>query len=65
MLDILASYYAMQFQGNFMIQTQENGKKTHIGPDLGPLSPNSDHNFFFFKTWLCLLLDVMISYHHV
>ena len=23
-----------------MIQTQENGKKTHFGHDLGPLGPN-------------------------
>ena len=32
-----------------MIQTQENGKKLHFGPDLGPLRPNSGRQFFFFK----------------
>ena len=31
-----------------MAKTQENGKKSHIGPDLGPLSSNSDCIFFFF-----------------
>ena len=30
-----------------MIQTQENVKKPHFGPDLGPLGPNSDRQFFF------------------
>ena len=31
-----------------MIQTQENGKKTHFGSNLGPFDPNSDCHFFFF-----------------
>ena len=30
-----------------MIQTQENGKKTHFGPNFGPMVPNSGRNFFF------------------
>ena len=38
----------MQFQGNLMIQTQENGKKRHFGSNLGPLGPNSGRQFFFF-----------------
>ena len=29
-----------------MTQTQENSKKTHFGPDLGPLDPNSGLQFF-------------------
>ena len=32
-----------------MVQTQENGKKNHFGPDLGLLEPNSSHWFFFFS----------------
>ena len=36
---IVASYNYMQFQGKLMIQTQENGKKPHFCPDLGPLGP--------------------------
>ena len=32
MLDIVASYHCMQFQGKLMIQTQENGKKPHFRP---------------------------------
>ena len=38
-----------------MIQTQENGKKPHFGPDLGPLGP----------FWLRQSLDNTASYHHV
>ena len=29
-----------------MIQTQENGKKTHFGPDFGPLGPNFSRQTF-------------------
>ena len=59
MLDIFASYHCMQFQWKIMIQTQENGEKTHFGPNLMLL--------FFSKIWLCQSQDViiMVSYHHV
>ena len=41
MLGIVASYHRIQFQGKFMVQTQENDKKlTHFGPHFGPLDPN-------------------------
>ena len=30
-----------------MIQSRENGKKLYLGPDLGPLGPNSGQIFFF------------------
>ena len=33
----------MQFQGKLMIQTQENDKEPHFGPNLGSLDPNSSH----------------------
>ena len=33
-----------------MIQTQENSEKPHFRSDLGPLSPNSGHQFFFQKS---------------
>ena len=45
---IVASYHCIQFQGNLMIQTQENGKKPHFGPDLNSLGPNLGQHFFFF-----------------
>ena len=48
-----------------MIQTQENGEKPCLGPDLGTLGPNSGHQFFFLKIWLRQSLDIMVSYHHV
>ena len=66
MLDIVASYHRIQFQGKLMAKTQENGKKSHIGPDLGPLSSNSDCIFFFpQKIWLSHRLDIMVSYYYV
>ena len=37
MLDIVASYHRIQFQGNLMIQTQQNGKKPNFGTDLSPM----------------------------
>ena len=36
MLSVVASYHRIRFQGKLMIETQENGKKLHFGPDLGP-----------------------------
>ena len=42
-----------------MIQTRENLKKPHFGPNLGH-PPNS-----FFKIWFRKLLDIMASYYHV
>ena len=32
-----------------MIQTQENGEKTHFRSHIGSLGPNSGRNFFFFS----------------
>ena len=46
------------------IQTKENGKKTHFVPDLGPLSPNLGHSFFF-EIRLCQSEGIMVSYHHI
>ena len=47
MLDILASYHCMQFQGKLMNQTPENGKKPFLGPNFGSFSPNLDPKYFF------------------
>ena len=49
MLDIVASYHCIQFQGKRMIQIQENGKIPHSGPNSGPLGPNSDGQYVFIK----------------
>ena len=66
MLDIVASYHCIQFQGKQMIQTQENGEKPYFGPDLGLLGQNSGRHFFFLsKIWLRQSLYIMVSYHHV
>ena len=47
MLDIVASYHCMQFQGKLIIQTHENGAKSHFGPDLGLLVPKLGHKLIF------------------
>ena len=65
MLDIVTSYYRMQFQGKPMIQTQENGKKPHFGPDLVPFNPSSGRQFFSQKIWLRHSVDIMVRYQHV
>ena len=47
MLDIVANYHCLQFQGKYMIQTEENGEETHFGPDFRPIGPNSGRQVFF------------------
>ena len=47
MLDIVATSYWMQFQGNLMIQTRENGEKPHFGSHLDPWAKNQASKFFF------------------
>ena len=50
----------MHVQGKLLIQTQENGKKPHVGSDLGLLGPNSGcKHFFFFKN----LASSVTRYH--
>ena len=44
------------------IQTQENSKKPHFGPDLGPLSANSRHLFFYeTSTWELLQATIQCN----
>ena len=50
MLDIVASYHRIQFQGKRMIQTQENDKKPYFGPDFGLLNPKTGRQIFLYKT---------------
>ena len=65
MLDIVANYHYIQFQGKSMTQTQENGEKPHFGPDSDTLDPNSGRQFVVSKIWFGQSLDIMVSYHHV
>ena len=63
MLDIVASYHWMQFQGKLMNQTWENGKKpTIFGFDFGA---NLGHQNFVSNIWFYQSLDIMVWYHHV
>ena len=48
MLDIVANYHCMQFQGKLMNQTWRNRKKTSFESDFDPFSPNSGCQFFCF-----------------
>ena len=52
MLDIVANYHCMQFQGKHMIQTHAHGEIFHFGPNLDPLDPNSSRQLFFQKSGL-------------
>ena len=65
MLDIVASYHCMQFQGKLMNQIWENSKKPYFEPDFGPFVPNLRHHFFLKKIWLRHSLYIMVSYHHI
>ena len=64
-LDIVLSYHLIQFKGKLMIQTSENGKKSNLGPDFGPLWPKFGHQNFFFvffsSTIFYTLLQTIIA----
>ena len=62
MLDIIASYHCMQFQGKQMKQTWENDS---FSPNFGPFGPNMAPQKVFPKIWLRQSLDIQTSYHHV
>ena len=62
MLDIVASYHCMQFQGKLIIQSQEDGEKPHFGSNLGPSGPNSGHILFFFF-FFQNLVSLITRYH--
>ena len=47
MLDIVASYRGMQFQGKLMNQTWENGEKPNFESNFGSFGPNLGPKFFF------------------
>ena len=48
MLDIVASYHCMQFQGKLMKQTWENSKKPNFGINFGPLPLDQIRSQSFF-----------------
>ena len=47
MLDIVASYHCMQFQGKLTNQTWENGKKPSFVTDFDTCGPNLGPKYFF------------------
>ena len=59
MLEIVASYRCIQFQGKLINQTWENGKKPSFRPHLAQIRTN---NFFSSKTWLHQSLDIMVNH---
>ena len=62
LLDFVASYHCMQFQGKLINQIWENGRKPSFGPNFGPKFGLLN---FLSKIWLRQSLDVMVSYHHI
>ena len=47
LLNIVSSYYRMQFKVKLMIEAGENDKKPNFGPDFGSFPPKlSSQNFF-------------------
>ena len=62
MLDNVASYHCVQFQGKLLTRIWENGKKPSFIPNFGP---NSSRQNVFSKIWLRQSLNIMVSYHHV
>ena len=63
MLDIVASYHCMQFQGKLTNQTWENGKKPSFVADFDTCGPNLGPNFFLYRFYLNYYLDIVASYH--
>ena len=63
MLNIVASYHCMQFQGKLMNQTWENVKKPSFGPNFGPFGPNLGPKTFFRGIYLSKMLHIVASYH--
>ena len=47
MLEIVANYHRMSFQGKRMIQTHENGEKSYFEPDSCSWGPNLSRQIFF------------------
>ena len=46
-LDIVANYHCMQFQGKLMNQTWENDQKPSVRPNFGPFWPKFGPKIFF------------------
>ena len=62
MLETVASYRYMQFQGKRMNQTWENGKKLNFEPDFGLFGPDLGTQIFFRKFYLYQMLGIVANY---
>ena len=62
MLETVASYRCMQFQGKRMNQTWENGKKLNFEPDFGLFGPDLGTQIFFRKFYLYQMLGIVANY---
>ena len=63
MLDIVASYYWMQFQGKILNQTWENDKKPSFGTNFGHFGWNLGPRNFNHIFYLHYKLELVASYH--
>ena len=66
MLDIIvASYHHMQFQGQLMNQTRENGKKPSFRSNFGLFGPNFSPKNFFHGFYHYYMLYIVANYHYM
>ena len=63
MLEIVASYHCMLFQGKLMKQTWENGKNLVLGLILACFGPNLVPKICFGVFYLLQILEIVASYH--
>ena len=63
MLDVIASYHCMQFQGKLMNQTWENGKIPSFGTDFGPFRLHLGPKTFFHGFYLYYILGIVANYY--
>ena len=64
LLCIVASNHCTAFQGKLMNQNWENDQKLVSGLIFAHLAP-IQATILLKHIWLCQLLDIMVSYHHV
>ena len=64
LLDIVASYHCMQFQGKLIIKLKKMAKSLILGLIQVPWAQIQAANIFS-KIWLCQPIDIMVSYRYV
>ena len=63
LLNIVRSYYHIQFKVKLTNKALENVKKPNFGPDFGLFTPNLGHRKFFLEFYFHELLNTVRSYY--